>query len=233
MSKRHIGKSYCTVTGLKVSRRVGRMIEFESPLERDLISILEFSPIVETFEEQPLTIRWADAGGKEHPYTPDFLIQFRGQPFLRKGSTAKPWLVEVKPQKRLATQWDELRDRFRAAVAEASRRGWLFRILTDREIRTPYLRNIAFLQCAKAVDVDETFRSRIISLLRAEPLTLVLILDGLAATGASRGIVLAQIWKMVLRAELATDLDIPFSMGSEFSLPKPEVGYDLRESPPR
>jgi hypothetical protein len=102
MSKRRIGKSYCTVTGLKVSRRIGRMVEFESPLELDLITILEFSPIVETFEEQPITIRWIDAGGKEHPYTSDFLVRFRGQRFLRKGSTDKPWLVEVKPWKRLA-----------------------------------------------------------------------------------------------------------------------------------
>jgi hypothetical protein len=175
MSKRHIGKSYCTVTGLKVSRRVDRMVEFESLLERDLISILEFSPIVETFDEQPITIRWIDAGGKEHPYTPDFLIRFRGQRFLRKGSTAKPWLVEVKPHNRLAEQWDELRDRFRAAVAEASRRGWLFRILTDRQIKTPYLRNIAFLQCARNIDADETFRGRIVSLLKVETLTLALI----------------------------------------------------------
>ena len=119
MSKRRVGKSYCNVTGLKASWRVGRMVEFESPLERDLITILEFSPIVETFEEQPITIRWVDSGGKEHPYTPDFLIRFRGQRFLRKGSTAKPWLVEVKPQKRLEEHWGELRDRFRAAVAEA------------------------------------------------------------------------------------------------------------------
>jgi len=232
MSKRHIRKSYCTVTGLKASRRAGRMVEFESPLERDLISIMEFSPIVETFEEQPLTIRWVDAAGKEHPYTPDFLIQFRGQRFLRKGSTAKPWLVEVKPQKRLAEQWDELRDRFRAAVAEASRRGWLFRILTDREIRTPYLRNIAFLQCARNIDADETFRSRIVSLLKVGPSTLALILDNVAADGTLRPIALAQIWKMVLRAELVTDLTLPLSMASEFSLAKPEVGYDLRESPP-
>jgi hypothetical protein len=40
---------------------------------RDLISIMEFSPIVETFEEQPFTIRWVDSD--EHPYTPDFLIK--------------------------------------------------------------------------------------------------------------------------------------------------------------
>jgi hypothetical protein len=209
------------------------MVEFESPLERDLISIMEFSPIVETFEEQPLTIRWVDAGGKEHLYTPDFLIQFRGQRFLRKGSTAKPWLVEVKPQKRLAEQWDDLRDRYRAAVAEAARRGWVFHILTDREIRTSYLRNIAFLQCAKGVDADEVCRSRIVSLLKAEPVALALILDNVAAAGASRPIVLAQIWKMVLGTELVTDLALPLSMASEFSLPKPEVGHDLRESPPR
>jgi hypothetical protein len=208
------------------------MVEFESPLERDLISILEFSPVVETFEEQPLTIRWVDAGGKAHPYTPDFLIQFRGQRFLRKGSTAKPWLVEVKPHNRLAEQWDELRDRFRAAVAEASRRGWLFRILTDRQIRTPYLRNIAFLQCARNIDADETFRGRIVSLLKVETLTLALILDSLAVSDASHPIALAQIWKMALEAELVTDLELPLSMASEFSLPKPEVGHDLREAPP-
>jgi hypothetical protein len=205
---------------------------WSSPLERDLISIMEFSPIVETFEEQPLTIRWVDAGGKEHPYTPDFLIHFRGQRFLRKGSTAKPWLVEVKPQKRLAEQWDELRDRFRAAVAEATRRGWVFHILTDREIRTSYLRNIAFLQCAKGIDSDEVCRSRIVSLFKAEPLALALILDTLAASDTSRPIALAQIWKMALEAEFVTDLELPLSMASEFSLPKAEVRHDLRESPP-
>jgi hypothetical protein len=74
MSKRHTGKSYCTVTGLKVSRCVGRMVEFESPLERDLISIMEFSPIVETFEEQPITIRWVDGSGKEHLIANEILI---------------------------------------------------------------------------------------------------------------------------------------------------------------
>jgi hypothetical protein len=232
MNKRHIGKSYCTVTGLRVSRRMGRMVEFESLLERDLITILEFSPIVETFEEQPITLRWVDSSGKTHPYTPDFLIRFRGQPFLRRGSTAKPWLVEVKPYNRLKEHWDELRDRCRAAVAEAARRGWLFRILTDREIRTPYLQNMAFLQCARSIDADEMLRSRIVSLLKDEPLTLALVLDSLAASNTSRPTALARIWNMVLRGELVTDLALPLSMTSEFSLPKPEVGNDLREPAP-
>jgi hypothetical protein len=49
---------------------------------------MEFTPIVETFEEQPLTIRWVDAGGKEHSYTADFLIEFRGHRFLHKRSRA-------------------------------------------------------------------------------------------------------------------------------------------------
>jgi hypothetical protein len=70
MRRRRIGKSYCTATGLKVSRRVGRLVEFESALEGDLISVLKFSPAVETFEEQPITIRWFDASGKTDPCTP-------------------------------------------------------------------------------------------------------------------------------------------------------------------
>ena len=131
---------------------------------------------------------------------------------------------------RLAKHWDELRDRFRAAVAEAARQGWVFHILTDREIRTSYLKNIAFLQCAKGVDVDEMCRSRIASLLTAKPLTLDLILDSLTASNTSRPTGLAQIWKMALRGELVTDLALPLSMTSEFSLPKPEVGNDLKES---
>ena len=112
-----------------------------------------------------------------------------------------------------------------------SRRGWLFRILTDLEIRTPYLRNIAFVQCAKRVDADETFRSRIASLLKGEPSTLRVILDRLAASDGSRAVALAQIWKMVLRAELLTDLSVPLSMASEFSLAAPEVGHDHLRQP--
>jgi hypothetical protein len=67
------------------------------------------------------------------------------------------------------------------------------------EIRTPYLRNITFLQCARNIDADETFRNRIVSLLKVQTLTVALILDSVAVSDASRPIALAQIWKMALR----------------------------------
>ena len=50
---------------------MGRMIAFESLLERDFIYLLDYDARVEWFEEQPLTIGYGQADRTLH-YTPDF-----------------------------------------------------------------------------------------------------------------------------------------------------------------
>lgn len=76
MPVRTIPKSYRNVTGIAASTKSVGAAQFESPLERDFIALLEFSPDVVRYEVQPVTIDWMDPQGKARSYTPDVLVEF-------------------------------------------------------------------------------------------------------------------------------------------------------------
>jgi hypothetical protein len=59
------------------SLKMGRMIDYESLIERDLIYLLEFEQDVTWYAEQPLTIPY-HYEEKERDYTPDFHIVCQG-----------------------------------------------------------------------------------------------------------------------------------------------------------
>lgn len=140
MPARRIPKNYRNVTGITAARKAVGPAQFESTLERDFLTLLEFSPDVERFEVQPVTISWPD-GARERRYTPDVLVHFRE----RTGERRSPMLYEVKYRSDLRKSWPELRPKFRAGIRHAKGRGWRFKIITEREIRTPYLANAQFL----------------------------------------------------------------------------------------
>ncbi len=141
MPARRIPKNYRSVTGVTAAAKADGPAEFESTLERDLLALLEFSPEVRQFEVQPVTLTWRD-GSIERRYTPDALARFRthrGQPELPS------ILYEVKYRADLWADWPKLRPKFRAALRFAKAQGWRFKIITEQEIRTPYLANAQFL----------------------------------------------------------------------------------------
>jgi hypothetical protein len=55
-----IPKSYCSVTGISGARKARGEARFESSLEHDLLSLLDFDPTVRSFEVQPVSITWSD-----------------------------------------------------------------------------------------------------------------------------------------------------------------------------
>lgn len=75
MPMRKIPKNYRNVTGIAARGKAQGQAMFESTLERDLLTLLEFDPLVETFEVQPLKIHWFD-GVKQRSYTPDILVYY-------------------------------------------------------------------------------------------------------------------------------------------------------------
>jgi hypothetical protein len=141
MSVRRIPKSYRNVTGIIASRKALDPANFESTLERDLFTLLEFSPDVHSFDVQPVTIEWRHNGQLRH-YTPDVLVNYRQE----NGETRVPQVIEVKYRSDLHEHWSELRPKLRAGVHYARTQGWRFKIMTEVEIRTPYLANAKFLQ---------------------------------------------------------------------------------------
>ncbi len=126
---------------------------YESSLERDFIKHLIFNTNVFKHEEQPLTIEFKDAGGKQRRNTPDLFVSYRRDLTITRDW--RPLLAEVKYRSDLFRHWVELKPKFRAARAYAKQQGWDFAIMTEQEVRTPYLKNITFLLEFRKYPVDE------------------------------------------------------------------------------
>lgn len=128
-------KNYCGLfRGKFPSRKTGRMVHWESLLERDAALLFEFSPGVISFREQPCKIFY-NLDGRIRRYTPDFEITLTNGEIL---------IVEVKPAVRL--QRSEEKHRFSRITQYFSERGYRFILLTDEMIRQPILlRNLRIL----------------------------------------------------------------------------------------
>lgn len=100
MKKRKIGYTYGSVSGYFAFRKQ-KSIAFESTLERDLLTLLEFNDSVEDVIEQPLTIEYTNHNGRDVAYTPDFLVDFKEPEASLLKKPRKPLLIEVKPREKI------------------------------------------------------------------------------------------------------------------------------------
>lgn len=105
------------------SVKLGRMVECESLLEADAVRLLEFSPGVLSFQEQPARIHYRD-GENIREYYPDFQLNL---------SDGRIVHLEVKRSEALAKA--TLENKFSAIARHYAETGKLFRIATEREIR--------------------------------------------------------------------------------------------------
>ena len=64
MPVRKIPKNYRNITGMAAYSKSVGCAAYESSLERDFLSLLEFCPDVIRFEVQPVSIEWFDDSGK-------------------------------------------------------------------------------------------------------------------------------------------------------------------------
>lgn len=106
------------------SRKLGRMVQWESLLERDAILVLEHRPDVDWYEEQPSEEIYYDAYGTPWRYTPDFGVR------LTDGSE---FHIEVKPSGKLVDV--DLCHKLALIERRYRETGRHFEIWTEREIR--------------------------------------------------------------------------------------------------
>ncbi|MDF2864673.1 MAG: hypothetical protein K0S02_4945 [Achromobacter mucicolens] len=76
LSRRVITRSGRHFRGRYPSAKLGRMVEFESLIERDVILLLEFSGGVSFYQEQPTRLLYSD-GETVRDYFPDFEVHLR------------------------------------------------------------------------------------------------------------------------------------------------------------
>lgn len=128
MPVRRIGLCYRSVSGRVPMGNGRRSVVVESTLERDFALLQRFDPTVATVEEQPVRVEYRTAGGSRRSYVPDFLVTHQRSALSTK-------LVEVKFSTDPALVSGALDERFAAARAFASARGWSFEVVTEKHIR--------------------------------------------------------------------------------------------------
>jgi len=187
--------------------------EFESSLERDLLLLVHYDYGVDWYQSQPLTIIYKDAqNGKKHKYTPDLLVMYRTD---GRYKGRKPLLCEVKYREDFADQWKQLKPKIRAARVYARERNWEFKILTETEIRTPYLDNVKFLMNYRYSRFEEHHYDRLVKLLEDFGETTPRLLIQAAYTSENnQGEALWCLWVMVARGWIKCDLNRPLSMNA-------------------
>lgn len=111
--------------------------------------------------------------------------------------------------------WRELKPKFRAARRYAKEEGWIFKILTEVEIRTPYLKNVKFLRQFQRRSVnpaDANLLLRKVSDLRSTDLES--LLSAICPEVHNRAQFLPTLWRLIARRAIGVDLNRPLTMQS-------------------
>jgi hypothetical protein len=206
MPVRKIPKNHLVVTGAFSSRKNAKMRGFESPLEKEFMLLLEFDSSVASFEEQPLTIQ---IPGIPRGYTPDFLVRYHADRVTQEEQRSE--LVEVKSCDDLRRNAEKYSKKFENATRFANDRGWDFRIVTEKDIRTTRLANLKFLREYRNIFPMPEQCNRITEIVRASHArtSVEALLDQLGAEEYERLNHLPTIWHMVVACKLKVDLDSP------------------------
>lgn len=142
-SVRRVKSNGFTAPGVIPSRKNGVMVQYESIPERDMAYFLEFSTAVKRFTPQPITIDYINLEGNPAEYTPDFLAFYHNE--IEEYKNEKPTLFEVKTREYLKKDWKNLKNKYVQTMRFCDTKGWRFKIITEIELNTPYVRNAKFL----------------------------------------------------------------------------------------
>ncbi len=178
MPVRKVSNRGGNIIGRFPSIKMGRMIAFESLLERDFIYLLDYDARVERFEEQPLTIEYSQDDQTLH-YTPDFQIIESGQSVL----------IECKPEHFVDTKDNQRK--FAVAREWCAAHDREFRVVTDSQIRAGFrLANVKRLTPYARLVIDPLLRHRINELLHtaSTPFTLQALAQAIAPDDPERAI---------------------------------------------
>ncbi len=173
------------------------IVEHESALERDFVTLTSFLDAGASITSQPITLSFRDAG-RARRYTPDFLVRWSDQ---------RTELIEVKYQADLNANQERLQPAFVVACAWAKEHGASFRTATEHDIRGPALKNAQRLLPLRDTPLDAEWAARVLAITRS--LEAPTFGDVLEELRADRSAALATLWRLIARGTLRVDLSAP------------------------
>ncbi len=219
MAVRKIPKNHIHVTGRHAALKSNGDVDFESMLEAEHLLLLDHDPKVRTYDVQPVHI---PVSGVPRGYVPDALVEFYPD---EDGVIASPELREVKSTRDLQINETKYAPKFEEARKYCEHRGWSFRIITEREIRTPRLGNVKFLRAYERQEHPQEM--------------LRLVLDRMAELGSTNSATLLKsisadadeqlnwmpvLWHLVATRQIDVDWDVAF--GAVVALCPVEVKHE-------
>jgi len=208
MPVRQVSNRGGNITGKFPSLKMGRMVAFESLIERDFLYLLDYEPAIEWFEEQPMTIEYQVEEKILH-YTPDFHLIEAGQNVL----------VECKPGNLVNHRANQLK--FKAAVRWCTERSWKFQVITDIQLRTGYrLENIKLMTYYARLNIPPQIKTQIYTIVANRGSGICVGDVTQAFVRDSQAMVLPVILHMAFYQEVVVPLDTaPLSLASPVSMP--------------
>lgn len=207
MKRRKINNrgSRSKIIGKFPSLKMGKIVWFESQIERDFIYLLEFDREVISYREQPERIAYS-RDGQSRSYTPDFLV--------RRPDGEQ--IVEVKPEEKLCKEENILLFQSVAPLIKAQGREFL--VITDKQVRVqPRLDNIKLLwRYARTPITPQHHIACARMLFRRKQVSLAEAVSFLESCGFTRDVVYA----LVFHGVLATDIMQPINSSLPVYLPK-------------
>jgi hypothetical protein len=211
VSVRQIPPNRMSITGHHASHKTDRSHGFESTLERDFITLLEFDLTVVDYDEQPVRIHYRGADGRQHPHTPDFLVHFDQQRTPGRRSR----LFQVKYDADLREKWIQLKPGLLAASRYAKSKGWDFEIITERKIRSSYLDNARFLlPYVRYAPNAQDAKLLLEALGEARETTAQGLLSAIYLDTENQAQLVPTLWNLVGTRRIGIDLEQPLTMAS-------------------
>ena len=185
---------------------------YESALERDFMLLLKFDPAVDIYTPQPLTFKYRGTDDQFHNYTPDGLIEWRADLQVHD---PRPVLVEVKYREAFRGDWRAWHVRSRAASNYAQGKGWIYKIFTEREIRTPFLDNARFLlpyrRRASSPQIEAWILDKLNDIKETTPQALI---ETLYQDRWNQAGLIPVVWRLLAERSIGCDLAEPLTMQS-------------------
>jgi hypothetical protein len=221
MPARKIPLNYRNITGYVQSDKSNDYTHFESSLERDALILTEFDKHILSFKTQPKKFYY-DLNGKQHHYTPDIFVAYKDGMNL---------YVEVKYRADLKKDWPTLKPKFKAIIHSLkSEPNTRFKIWTEAEIRTPYLKNVTFLLPYKKRPVEEYQVKTICKILyRMDSLTPNELLPLCSKDFITQAEFINSLWYCIANNLVKTDLFKPMTMDSPIWVNKPVITTNVIE----
>lgn len=209
MPIRKIPKNYRNITGIAPHNKAVGAAAYESSLERDFLTLLAFNQDVQRFEVQPLAIEWFDTAGKHHVYTPDVLVHYQCDVIV----------YEVKYRSDLRENWQQLKPKFQTALRFCKQNGWRFKLITEVEIHTDFLRNAQFLlpyrQHGLAGTYSEPYMDLLYETLRElKQSTPNALIQHIFQNEDNQAKLLPVLWYLIATQQVGVDLNQPITMKS-------------------